>query len=86
LSPGANAHPAQYSPDLFVDRARAHFEYVIEITLPRIEYVKSAALVVESDEPKGDLLALFHVLVGQIGKLQRCRQAPGVVDVTVIAD
>jgi hypothetical protein len=41
--------PPQYSPDLFVIEPAP--KYVIESTLPCIEYVKSAVVVVDSDEP-----------------------------------
>ena len=42
-------NPPQYSPDLLVDKPVP--KYVIEITLPDIEYLKSA-VAVESDKPK----------------------------------
>jgi hypothetical protein len=46
-------------------------KYVIEITLPRIEYVKSAALVVEFDESK--VICLLSFTCGILGN---CQDAP----------
>jgi hypothetical protein len=51
-------------------------KYVIEITLPRIEYVKSAALVVESDELK--VIALGSFIESKIAKRLLSRQAGNV--------
>jgi hypothetical protein len=51
-------------------------EYVIEITLARIEYVKSvAALAVNSDGPKLICLLFFTALVRTLPNLRASRQA-----------